>query len=561
MIQVLSNFGSTKAELNLRYRLGLEHALSKADFMSSPNLVLVQAFTIFLFLARLHDKPMSVWMMTGLVIRMAHAIGLHRDGSHFAHLSPFEVEMRRRVWWAVCMLDTRASEDQGTDYSITAGTYDTKLPLNINDADIDPETKEPPPERQALTDMTISLVTHEMCGKARQMTGREAKEGAANLDERSRAITALFEHLQILYLQYATESGNIACWVAVTATRLVMCKLTLYVYLPSLFSSPNESFSEEIRNKLLVAAIELAEYNHILNSERNARHWRWTFQTYTHWHAIVYLLIECSRRQWSPTLERAWIALHSHWLIPKKSPSMDRKSQIWVPLRKLMAKARKHRTAELKRLRGNMQAVEQLEMADINIPAPESSMTFSTENSRDLSLRHWRSLVNVSADQGTAGLTAGPGDPRISNSLSVRESIHTPPQHPGFVLSVGKPRSWPNASFESGYPNTGSYVGGNSLANASVNPNAIMGTNSQSALEGKPADPAEWPLMDPGSSGWLWADTDPMVDVFGDVDVDINMDIAGDIDWNSWVQSAAGMEMNACPPGSNGGVYERQYLI
>lgn len=100
----MTNFGSSKFELNLKYRLGLERALAKADFLNAPDITLVQAFTIFLFLLRRHESPKFVWMMTGLVIRMAQALGLQRDGSHFAHLTPYEVEIRRRVWWAVCSM-------------------------------------------------------------------------------------------------------------------------------------------------------------------------------------------------------------------------------------------------------------------------------------------------------------------------------------------------------------------------------------------------------------------------------------------------------------------------
>lgn len=57
-------------------------------------------------------------MMTGLLVRISHYLGLHRDGSQFKYLTPFEVEMRRRVWWVVVLLDVRASEDQGTDITI-----------------------------------------------------------------------------------------------------------------------------------------------------------------------------------------------------------------------------------------------------------------------------------------------------------------------------------------------------------------------------------------------------------------------------------------------------------
>lgn len=75
-------------------------------------------------------------MMTGIVIRMAQYLGLHGDGTNFSHLTSFEIEMRRRLWWTVCRLDLRASEDQGVDLAVASGSFDTKPPSNINDADI-----------------------------------------------------------------------------------------------------------------------------------------------------------------------------------------------------------------------------------------------------------------------------------------------------------------------------------------------------------------------------------------------------------------------------------------
>jgi Fungal specific transcription factor domain len=101
----MRDFGCKKADLSLKYRLGLEHALAKADFLNVPDLVTVQAFAIFLFLVRRYKSPTYVWMMTGLVIRIGQALGLHRGGSHFKNFTPYEAEIRRRVWWALCALD------------------------------------------------------------------------------------------------------------------------------------------------------------------------------------------------------------------------------------------------------------------------------------------------------------------------------------------------------------------------------------------------------------------------------------------------------------------------
>lgn len=233
---------------------------------------------------------------------------------------------------------------------ITHGSFDTKFPLNINDTDIAPGTTNTPTEREGITEMTIPLIWIEIDKVTKQMMAQSGKEFTPGIEEQSRLLDEIYPQLDRRYLQYSVEPGNIVFWVAITVTRIVLAKMTLLIYLPVLFTSPSERFTYKIRNKLLVAAIELAEYNHALNSEHRCRHWHWICQTYTHWHAIVFLLIELPRRPWSPIVERAWEALHSKWLIPPQS-HMNKNMQVLVPLRKLMAKARNYRDSELKRLR------------------------------------------------------------------------------------------------------------------------------------------------------------------------------------------------------------------
>ena len=306
--------------------------------------------------------------MTGLLIRMGLALGLHRDGANFPNLNPYEIEMRRRAWAVLCVIDVRASEDQGTDYTIALGSYDTKLPLNFNDPDLDPGLKEMPTEREGLTDMSISRVSFGISTLTKEMIARGNQK--LDLEEQEQLVNELYERAEQGYLQYLNKS-KISYWVVATSTRLVMAKMTLLVYLPILFSSPNETLSDRIRNKLLIAAIEVAEYNHALNAEQACRGWRWIFQTYTHWHAIIYMLIEMSRRPWSPIVERAWIALHSAWLIPTQS-HLGKNLRVWFPLRKLMAKAERHRASELERMRHDPAPIDNLVADDAKLPLPSS---------------------------------------------------------------------------------------------------------------------------------------------------------------------------------------------
>ncbi|KAF2811281.1 uncharacterized protein BDZ99DRAFT_385394 [Mytilinidion resinicola] len=547
---VMTNFGSSKADLNLRYRLGLEHALAKADFLNAPDLVLVQAFVIFLSLVRRHDSPRFVWMMTGLVIRMAQYLGLQRDGSHFEHLTPFEIETRRKVWWTMCMLDVRASEDQGTDLTITSGSFDTKIPLNINAADISPESKEMPTEREGVTEMTFARINFGLWHIMWQLMNPSVRNGTASLEDQNRMVSEIYQKYEEGYFQHMTESGNIGFWVGSTVARLVMAKMTLIVFLPVLFSSPSEHFSDEIRTKLLVSAIEVAEYNHALNAEQACRQWRWVYQTYTHWHAIVYLLIDISRRPWSPIVERAWVALHSSWLIPVQNPT-NKNLRVWFSLRKLMAKASRHRDAELSRLRADPQAAARLDTEDQNMPLPSSSGPFPAESgsSVDIFRERWRKLVNLSE----------PTDPSMPTIYASQQ-----PTASAFAYNPGDLTS--NITSEPTYLGTsGQHAAQNSEHIKFRNPEPALPTNAPSELAFSqpglpynpfttiPADSSDGRTMGPGLGAWLWAETDSSDDMFPNLDldpIDVNMDLGSEMNWYNWVESAKGMEMDASLSGN-----------
>lgn len=194
--------------------------------------------------------------------------------------------------------------------------------------------------------------------------------------------------------------------------RVFLAKLTLLAFLPALFASSDADFSTEIRNKMLVAAIEIAELNHALNTDSSCQPWRWVYQTQQHWHAVVYLLIEICRRPWSATIERAWVALQSPWLLPARASSY-RNPTVWVPLKTLMARARSHREEDLARLRGDFHAALQLDMADREqIPALASSTTFPTHYNDESFRRRWWQLIDptgtaVTATPSTSSSRAG----------------------------------------------------------------------------------------------------------------------------------------------------------
>ena len=209
-----------------KYRFGVEQALARAGFLATQELLVLQAFTLFLVCARRHDDSRFVWTVSGLLVRIAQSMGVHRDGEQFG-LSPFETEMRRRVWWQIITLDIRASEDHGTDPTITEQTFDTKLPLNINDADITPDTVVTPTEHQGCTEMTFDLIRYEVSTTVRRLTyvppGKSPcrfKSLNASVEDKERLIEKLRTHLEDRYLKYCDMSVPLY-WVTATVARLV----------------------------------------------------------------------------------------------------------------------------------------------------------------------------------------------------------------------------------------------------------------------------------------------------------------------------------------------------
>lgn len=191
-----------------KYRFAVEQALARAGFLNTQELLVLQSMLLFLTCVRRSDETKYVWTLTGLLIRLAQGLGIHRDGQRFG-LSPFETEMRRRLWWQINSLDARASEDQGTDPSIDEQSFDTKFPLNINDGDIDPSMKETPEEHAGATEMTFDLIRYSMSITVKRLSYAPAGEGrcrtmnaSLSVEDKERMIEDLHQYLEKKYLSH-----------------------------------------------------------------------------------------------------------------------------------------------------------------------------------------------------------------------------------------------------------------------------------------------------------------------------------------------------------------------
>ncbi|PLB45462.1 hypothetical protein P170DRAFT_512152 [Aspergillus steynii IBT 23096] len=96
---------------------------------------------------RTNDAQVGVSFMLGLTIRLAMRMGYHRDPQHFPGISPFDGEIRRRVWGIMSQLDCLISFQVGVPRTIQDWQHDVELPRNLSDEDIYPDMEQLPPSK------------------------------------------------------------------------------------------------------------------------------------------------------------------------------------------------------------------------------------------------------------------------------------------------------------------------------------------------------------------------------------------------------------------------------
>ncbi|KAL9009989.1 MAG: hypothetical protein Q9173_005028 [Seirophora scorigena] len=142
-----------------KYRSLTAQCLLRADFLkpSSPTIE-----TLILHLhgefANNRDAEVGNWVLVGIIVRLAMRMGYHRDSKLFPNVTPFQGEMRRRIWTFVRQADLLFSFQLGLPSMIRLGDCDTALPGNYYDGDLFEEMKELPPPRPVTEPTPVSYM-------------------------------------------------------------------------------------------------------------------------------------------------------------------------------------------------------------------------------------------------------------------------------------------------------------------------------------------------------------------------------------------------------------------
>ncbi|XXH00994.1 hypothetical protein Hte_007345 [Hypoxylon texense] len=123
------------------------------NLLEVGNMTLVQAFTLISNYQQKRNKPNSGYNYLGLAARMAMGLGLHKEFQGWS-ISPLNMEIRRRVWWTLCVFEVGATITFSRPSSWPFEGVDVSLPMNVNDRELTAISQKYPPESFDITPYT-----------------------------------------------------------------------------------------------------------------------------------------------------------------------------------------------------------------------------------------------------------------------------------------------------------------------------------------------------------------------------------------------------------------------
>lgn len=269
-------FGELRKTLLSRYTIATKAALSRAKFMGTTNIVVLQALVLHTISLRDTVDPRTLWTMSGVAMRIAEAMGLHRDGTVLG-LPPFESEIRRRIWWQLKMNDARTAELSGLPKfrGFSADEQSPNAPANVNDNEIYPGMSSPAIESTKVTDMIFCVLRSKFASFLTRNVVRNPRQGKDDhlwdnygskddLRRKDEMLNQLEETLETKYVRYCDPSQPLQL-MSMLLVRSAMNAGRFIAHHPRRWAS-QEQTPESERQYVWTVSVKLLEHYNMMQS-------------------------------------------------------------------------------------------------------------------------------------------------------------------------------------------------------------------------------------------------------------------------------------------------------
>ncbi|KAJ5714029.1 uncharacterized protein N7483_011210 [Penicillium malachiteum] len=131
------------------------------DLYENPSVEQVEVMILFSFYANALGRVKSSYTYSGIALRIALGLGLHRTLPTDNLLTPIEREHRKRLWWTLYTLDRLCSSNLGFPVLASDSVIDVKLPTNegLDGAELE-EFSDP---AHLIANVKLAKITGQIC--------------------------------------------------------------------------------------------------------------------------------------------------------------------------------------------------------------------------------------------------------------------------------------------------------------------------------------------------------------------------------------------------------------
>ncbi|KPM41047.1 hypothetical protein AK830_g5528 [Neonectria ditissima] len=279
--ECVKRLGRSRNILLQRYHFATRQALVNASFLKTTEMSVLQALVLFLIPCRYSYDSHTYWILTGVAVRIGQRIGLHRDGEKLG-LPPFEVQMRRRLYYQLLPLDGIASQMSGTGMVMMPDTWDTRPPLNLNDDQIWPGMTETPEEHKGATDMIFCL-TRACIGKFFADAGKSMHSAGSgqfrDYTEADLAISKAESEVEERFIRYC-DIVNPLHFLTMASARCGITAMRLRVRMPKI---RNQTATDTERKDLFHLAEKILDTDAAAYAHASLKRYQWHVRPFFLW--------------------------------------------------------------------------------------------------------------------------------------------------------------------------------------------------------------------------------------------------------------------------------------
>ncbi|OAL36449.1 hypothetical protein AYO20_04345 [Fonsecaea nubica] len=314
--EIETRFRQKKAVLASLYMQRMHQALEEAASLHRSSLYVLQALVLhtICLLRRSGDDVRVGTALLGRAVSEARLLLPQSGDSRHDDLSLLEMQLWRRCWWTLYVLDYHRALKHGHAPSTIFRSQQVALPLNLNDIDLNPTMRQLPVPRKSVTEMSYLHLVVELTRLDAKLRYFKTDEPGSNHHKTLGSIINEQVREVEVNIIWRCETSRPFDWLMLLTAKAMLNPIEIkllelgqetYTIDKSLSCAARADLSE----RTFSLGLDVVECWYILKTNPDLTSWSWYTDTFGRKYDAGYIKSELARRPESEQRARAEILL------------------------------------------------------------------------------------------------------------------------------------------------------------------------------------------------------------------------------------------------------------